>query len=86
MHESLRKNPGKSEQPIEQSPSSFIDRITGRHTEYIILAFVFIITIVAFVFAISIKAIPGDAAATIFTGLLSALVGFFGGTKMATKR
>jgi hypothetical protein len=70
--------------PKGQSPSR-LDSITGDHTTPIIVGLLFVITLIAFVILVCVKKDTTETLITGFFSLLSALIGFFAGSRAQKK-
>ncbi|MEJ6982441.1 hypothetical protein WG906_18390 [Pedobacter sp. P351] len=58
---------------------SKLDKLTGKHTVNIIIALLFIITLLAYVVMSCLASDSGQSTNALFSNLLSGLVGLFGG-------
>ena len=58
---------------------SKLDKLTGKHTVNVIIAVLFIITLIAFVIMTCMLGELASGVNSIFSNLLAGLVGFFGG-------
>ncbi|MFD2583405.1 hypothetical protein ACFSR6_12985 [Pedobacter vanadiisoli] len=63
------------------TPHSKLDLLSGKHTTSLIVAILFLITLICLIVVVCVKDIVPENLVTGLTGLLGVLAGFFAGTK-----